>query len=397
MFWLNLLDKNLINLFSTKSVGVQIQNLPPFCLQGFWKLAKNAQLETGRFGYWRQHLLLSLLIAPLALMSGCGGGSDKPAITGGVSTFAVGLNSPFGITTSGGNLYVTNSGNHTVVKIAIASSGVVEKIAGTGSPGFANGTGTAASFKIPTGITTDGIDLYVTDTDNHAIRQIDIASAIVATSAGMGTPASNNGTATVAGFSAPFGVVWNATKRNLYVADSSNNTIRQVTVPTGEVSTIAGASAVGATDGFVGADARFNNPSGIATDGTYLYVADTANHTIRTIDISAASAVVSTLAGSAGIPGSADGTGINATFNSPLGMVVKGNNLFVADSVNNTIRQIDLVNRQVTTLAGNAISPPGFADGSGTIARFNNPSGITTDGISLYVTDTGNNSIRKIQ
>ena len=346
-----------------------------------------------------QHLLLLIVTASLALMCGCGGGSNNPPITGGVSTFATGLNSPFGIAAWGGNLYVTNSGNHTVVKIDLASSGVVQTIAGsTGSPGFVNGTGTSASFKFPNGITTDGIDLYVTDTGNHAIRQIDIASAVVATSAGIGTPASNNGTATAAGFSAPFGVVWHDIKRNLYVADSSNNTIRQITVPTGEVSTIAGnaASAVGSTDGLVGADARFNNPSGIATDGTYLYVADTSNHTIRRIDLSAASAVVSTLAGSAGNFGYADGTGVNATFNSPVGMVVKGNNLFVADSGNNTIRQIDLVNRQVTTLAGSAISP-GSADGSGTSARFNNPSGITTDGISLYVTDTGNHSIRRIQ
>ena len=347
-----------------------------------------------------QHLLLLIVTASLALISGCGGGSDKRAITGGVSTFAVGLNSPFGITAWGGNLYVTNTGTNTVVKIAIASSGVVETIAGTGSPGFVNGAGTSASFRFPTGITTDGNDLYVTDTNNHAIRQIDIASAVVAPFAGTtGLPGTNNGTATAAGFFAPFGVVWNATKRNLYVADSINNTIRQVIVPTGDVSTIAGnsASAVAATDG-LGADARFNNPSGIATDGTYLYVADTANHTIRQIDISAASAVVvSTLAGSAGNFGYADGTGMRATFNSPLGMVVKGNNLFVADSGNNTIRQIDLVTHQVTTLAGQANSPPGLADGSGTTARFDNPSGITTDGISLYVTDTGNNSIRRIQ
>lgn len=346
-----------------------------------------------------QNLLLLLLIAALTLMSGCGGGSDKPAIAGGVSTFAVGLNSPFGITAWGNNLYVTNTGNHTIVKIAIASSGVVQTIAGTGSPGFTNGTGTSASFKFPNGITTDGIDLYVTDTNNHAIRQIDIASAVVATFTGTtGLPGTNNGTATAAGFFAPFGVVWNATKSNLYVADSSNNTIRQITVPTGDVSTIAGnsASAVAATDG-LGADARFNNPSGIATDGTYLYVADTANHTIRRIDISAASAVVSTLAGSAGNFGYADGTGINATFNSPLGMVVKGNNLFVVDRGNNTIRQIYLVNLKVTTLAGGANFPPGFTDGPGTTARFNNPSGITTDGISLYVTDTGNHSIRRIQ
>jgi sugar lactone lactonase YvrE len=182
---------------------------------------------------------------------------------------------------------------------------------------------------------------------------------------------------------------------NVYVADAANSTIRKVT-PTGVVTTRAGSCGEsGSADG-VGAAARFNAPYGIAVDSaTNLYVADTFNHTIRKIT---PAQVVTTLAGQAGSPGSADGIGKGARFDFPSSIAVDLiGNLYVADTYNNTIRKLTLVgtNWVVTTLGGMA-GFYGTADGAGSIARFSNPSGIAVDGGgSLYVADFYFNTIRR--
>lgn len=366
--------------------------------------------------------LVTLTLIPLvALLGGCGPGDNK-VIGGSVTTIAgvagasgvadaatatdARFNDPTGITTDGSNLYVTDTGSHTIRKIAISVSGVpVTTLAGTaGAPASTNGSGTLAQFFLPAGIARDGTDLYVSDSANNTIRLIDVsagssaASAVVTTYAGSGTPDSGDGTGTAAEFKFPFGIVWNAFTSNLYVADSSNHTIRQIAiVPAGEVTTIAGnaTSGAGDTDG-IGADARFDNPSGITTDGTFLYVADTDNHTIRQIDVTSASSVVSTIAGTAGMPDSLDGVGAAARFRSPAGIVWSAGNLYVADTGNHTIRQIVVATGVVTTLAGTA-GVSGSTNGTGSAAKFNAPEGIISDGISLYVTDTGNHTIRRIQ
>ena len=119
---------------------------------------------------------------------------------------------------------------------------------------------------------------------------------------------------------------------------------------------------------------------------------DYGNSTIRKIVIS--TGAVTTLAGSAGALGSADGTGTAATFNYPTGIITDGTNLYVTDTYNSTIREIAISTGAVTTLAGGIAN--GSADGTGAAAIFNYPSGITRDGTNLYVTDTDNNTIRKI-
>jgi sugar lactone lactonase YvrE len=160
------------------------------------------------------------------------------------------------------------------------------------------------------------------------------------------------------------------------------------------VTTFAGtAGSYGSTDG-TGTDALFNSPSSITTDGTSLYVADTGNNTIRKIVISTKK--VSLFAGSTnGDSGSTDGTGTTARFNNPYGITTDGTSLYVADYGNHTIRKIVLATRMVSTLAGKTGSY-GATDGTGTDARFNNPLGITMDENNLYVADTGNNTIRKM-
>jgi sugar lactone lactonase YvrE len=303
------------------------------------------------------------------------------------------FNRPDGITTDGTNLYVTDKFNHTIRKIVI-STGAVTTLAGTAdSYGSTDGTGSAARFHYPNGITTDGTNLYVADTVNNTIRKIVISTGAVTTLAGTaGIPGSADGTGSAAGFNWPYGITTDGT--NLYVADTYNYTIRKIVISTGAVTTLAGTAGLpGSADG-TGSAARFYRPSGITVDGTNLYVADTYNYTIRKIVIS--TGAVTTLAGTAGSIGSADGTGSAAGFNWPSGITTDGMNLYVSDTDNYTIRKIIISTGAVTTLAGTAGSI-GSADGTGAFARFNYPGSITTDGISLYVTDTSNNSIRRIQ
>ncbi|MDO8281764.1 MAG: hypothetical protein Q7U10_03955 [Thermodesulfovibrionia bacterium] len=302
------------------------------------------------------------------------------------------FNRPYDITTDGTNLYVTDRDNHTIRQIVI-DTGEITTLAGTaGSSGSTNDTGALARFNQPTGITTDGTNLYVAEKENHTIRKIVIATKVVTTLAGSGASGFANGTGTAATFNQPYGITTDGT--NLFVTDRNNHTIRQIVIATGEVTTLAGtALSWGIADG-LGAIARFNEPRGLTTDGTNLYVTDWNNHTIRKIVI--ATGDVTTFAGDNTTSGDDDGIGTLAKFYRPRGITSDGTNLYVADYWNNTIRKIVISTATVSTLAASATAGFGFADGTGEDASFDEPSGITTDGISLYVTDNANETIRKI-
>jgi hypothetical protein len=308
--------------------------------------------------------------------------------TGAVARF----DGPAGMTTDGANLYIAENINNTIRKVVI-STGVVSTLAGTaGVSGSADGAGATASFSWPNGITTDGSNLFVTDAGANTLRKIVIATGMVTTMAGKaGVAGAADGTGTAASFSMPAGITTDSV--NLFVTDAENHTIRKIVIATGVVTTMAGKAGVaGAADG-TGTAASFNMPYGIATDGTTLFVADADNFIIRQIAIS--TGVVSTIAGKAGVSGSKDGTGADARFSRLGGLTTDGANLFVVDANSGTIRKIVISTGVVTTIAGNSIF--GFADGTGTAAKFNLPDGITSDGSSLYIADNFNNLIRRIR
>ncbi len=221
---------------------------------------------------------------------------------------------------------------------SLSLSGATSTLAGTaGSSGSTDGTGTAARLSNPYGITTDGTYLYVADSGNNTIRKIVISSGAVTTVAGTaGSSGSTDGTGTAARFSTPYGITTDGTY--LYVTDSGNNTIRKIVASSGAVTTVAGtAGTSGSTDG-TGTAAMFYTPYGITTDGKNLYVADSHNDTIRKIAIS--SGAVTTVAGTAGSSGSTDGTGTAARFSYPGGITTDGENLFLVEPGNNTVRTI---------------------------------------------------------
>jgi hypothetical protein len=310
-----------------------------------------------------------------------------------VSTLAVGLNSPRGMATDGTNLYVADSGTHTIRKVIIAT-GTVSTFAGTvGIPGSLDGTGIGAQFNGPRGVATDGTNLYVTDYGNNTIRAIGISTGAVTTLAGTaGVTGGIDGIGSAAQFNQPYGIACDGP--NLYVAEQSNHTIRRIVIATRTVTTLAGTAGVsGSLDG-TGSAALFNQPAGLATDGTNLYVADASNSTIRKIVV--ATRNVTTFAGTAGVTGAFDGVGSAAQFNGPRGITIDGTNLDVADTSNDTIRRIVISTRAVATLAG-TVGVTGNADGVGSAAQFSQPRGILFSGTSLFVADSGNNTIRQIQ
>lgn len=258
-----------------------------------------------------------------------------------------------------GNAYVADSNNHTIRKITPA--GVVTTLAGAaGVAGSTDGTGAAARFNYPNGIAIDGSgNLYVADTGNQTLRLITPAG-VVSTIAGTAlTRGSANGTGTAATFFWPMGVTVNSAGTQLFVSDYGSNTIRAIstvsapmTAANTTVSTLAGtAGLAGSTDG-AGASARFYGPQGLHLDASgNLYVADTWNNTLRYINTT--NAQVTTFAGTAGLAGSANGITTAATFNGPLDVTTDTDgNLYVIDSGNYSVRKITLSTNTVSTVVG---------------------------------------------
>jgi len=222
--------------------------------------------------------------------------------------------------------------------------------------GLRDGVGSAARFNRPYGMATDaaGTMVYVADREENTIRSIVVATQTVSTLAGQhGVEGLTDGIGTAARLRRPTDVACDASGATVYVADSWNNVLRAINTATQAVSTVAGAASAGTADG-VGSAARFHTDSGVAADasGAVVFVADTANNTIRRFD--AATRAVTTVAGVAAESGAADGTGSAARFNWPSGIAVDGagTTAYVADWGNSTIRRIQLASGVVTTLAG---------------------------------------------
>jgi streptogramin lyase len=218
---------------------------------------------------------------------------------------------------------VADLGNSTIRKIT--PSGVVTTLAGSGVTGRTDATGTAARFNGPAGVATDRAgNVYLVDSGNNIIRKITPAGAVSTLAGTAGSVGSTDATGTAASFNFPQGVATDSAG-NVYVADLSANTIRKIT-PAGVVTTLAGTAGVsGSTDG-TGAAARFDFPVSVATDDAgNVYVADQFNNTIRKVTPAGA---VSTVAGVAGQAGFAEGT-LPGLLGKPLGAAVSGTSLYI--------------------------------------------------------------------
>jgi len=316
---------------------------------------------------------------------------------------------PSGIATDGSDIYIADTNDQIIRKLALAdSSGAVSTIAGSGSPGMGNGSLDTASFNYPHGLAIFGTKLYVADTENNQIRLVDLSNGTVSLLAGSAAGLAGNadGKGTAALFHRPEGLAVNANGTMLYVADTFNHNIRQIDPVTQQVTTIAGSvatpAASGATNSSTGTSATFAYPVGLAFANNFLYVADSLNHLIRVIDLGTSGDPVSTLAGTggAGYLDAPIGPATSAEFNFPEGLAVDSvttpTKLYVADSNNSRIRVIDLTSGAVSTYAGDGTIRLSNNNLDPTKASLNNPLSLAFIGNSLYVTDSSSSIIREI-
>ena len=271
------------------------------------------------------------VVTTVAGIAGTSGSADGPVAS---ATFnAVGGVAP----DSAGNLYVADDGNYTIRKISAA--GVVSTLAGqAGMQGESDGTGSAARFYDPQNLAVDSAgNVYVADGMGQAIRKITPTGVVTTFAGAAGVSGSADGTGTAARFNFPTGIAVDGSG-NVYVADYGNDTVRKIT-PAGVVTTLAGKPGVaGSSDGTGGA-ASFNAPAGVGVDNAgNVYVADESNCTIREIS---PSGYVITVAGAAGDAGGVDGLPGNARFDAPGDVTIDAAGVvYVADSLNCTIRRI---------------------------------------------------------
>ncbi|EOD38772.1 hypothetical protein EMIHUDRAFT_224182 [Emiliania huxleyi CCMP1516] len=244
-------------------------------------------------------------------------------------------------------LYNTDSGGNKL-RLVEVDTGELTSLAGSGEAGDADGVRGAAQFHNPTGvaISPDGSALFVADNRSHKIRRVEVATGAVATLAGSGDADDADGVGDAAHFSYPSAVAISPDGGALFVTDSGNHKIRRVEVATGSVTTVAGNGDEGDADG-VGDAAHFCNPIGIAIslDGSALFVADNENHKIRRVEV--ATGAVTTLAGS-GEGGNADGVGDAATFDQPVEVAISadGSTLLVS-SVGDLRQRLEHVSKSL--------------------------------------------------
>ena len=291
-------------------------------------------------------------------------------------------------------LFIADS-NHNRIVIATLAGKLLD-VAGTGAVGAKNGPFATATFHHPQGMALDGQKLYVADTENHLIRVLDLDKKTVANLAGTGRQAPGRGGSghlhSVA-LSSPWDLL--LVGRTLYIAMAGSHQIGSIHSGTDMIRVVAGTGSENILNGPRN-DAAFAQPSGLATDGHNIYVADSEGSAIRKIPLDH-NAPVSTIAGTSDLEegrslfefGDADGIGNAARFQHPLGLAYHGGYLAVADTYNHKIKTIDIKTGQVKTWLGDgkrgdAIDPPEFAE----------PGGVSPAGGKLYIADTNNQVIK---
>src|SRR5829696_8024917 len=287
------------------------------------------------------------------------------------------------------HLFIADS-NHNRIVVTMLDGSLAETI-GTGEAGAVDGAFDKASFYRPQGMALAGDILYVADTENHLVRRVDLKSRNVETIAGTGQQSREyfkSGPARSIALSSPWDL--QLVDRVLYIAMAGPHQIWMLDLDKSEVSTFAGSGREARLDGSL-SEAGFAQPSGIASDGKTLYVADSESNIIRAIDI--AGGTVKTLVGGDLFEfGDVDGSGDDVRLQHPLGVLAFGDKLLIADTYNHKIKELDPKREKVTTLFGTG--KPGQADGA--MASFYEPGGLTIANDKLYVADTNNHAIRVV-
>ena len=291
----------------------------------------------------------------------------------------------------GARLFITDSGHNRIVVTDL--NGTVTTVIGDGQARLQDGAFAAASFQRPQGLAlADPDTLYVADTGNHSIRLVNLAAGTVTTVAGTGSQEYLFGRSTApaaGGLNSPWDVLW--LDGQLFIAMAGQHQVWRYDPDTATVILHAGSGREELRDG-VALMGGLNQPSGLATDGELLYVADSEASAIRRIDV-AEGGTMGTLVGTGLFDfGDADGVGDAALLQHPKDVAFADGLLYVADTYNHKVKVLDPATRQSTTLLGTGVE--GWQDGDGPEARFYEPGGLSVMGRSLYVADTNNHAVR---
>jgi len=287
-------------------------------------------------------------------------------------------------------LFVADS-DHNRIVIARLDGTFVETI-GTGAHGADDGGFDRATFFRPQGLALSGETLYVADTENHLIREVDLKAKTVTTIAGTGQQSreyGQTGSARSIALNSPWDL--QLVGRTLYIAMAGPHQIWKLDLDTREVSTFAGSGREARLDGPLD-EAGFAQPSALATDGKTLYVSDAEANIIRGINLGPNARVRTLVGGDLFEFGDKDGSGDGVRLQHPLGLTRWQNNLLIADTYNHRIKLLDPAARTVRAFAGTG--KPGQTDGAA--ASFYEPGGLAVAGDKLYVADTNNHAIRVV-
>jgi uncharacterized protein (TIGR03437 family) len=343
-------------------------------------------------------------VSPAGLITSVAGNGTQGFSGDGGPAAAARLNLPAGVAVdAGGNIYIADTGNSLVRQVA--PTGIIVTFAGKGGPGYYGdgGPATLAQVSNPEGLALDASgDLFIADTVNDAIRMVSPGGTI-STVAGNGYNnlagggfAGDGNPATSAELDAPEGVAVDASG-NLYIADSQNYRIREVSGSNGIITTIAGIGAPGYSgDGGPATSAQMSSPSSVAVDASgNVYFADRANARVRRI--SSGGGTISSAAGNGASGYSGDGgPAVDAQLDSPSAVAVGETNIYIADTGNARVRVVSSA-RTITTLAGNGTAGYSGDGGPAADAQLNFPEAIATDSAgNVYISDTGNGRVRKI-
>ena len=289
-----------------------------------------------------------------------------------------------------GRLFVADSSHHRIV-IADAATGKLQQVIGSGIPGLVDGSLADARFNDPQGMAFDGSRLYVADAKNHAIRKIDLKAGAVTTIAGDGTRGGYGQAEGAKGTEVAIASPWDLLKvgDRLYVAMAGTHQIWRMDLSTAAIAPFAGNGRETITDGPADS-AEFAQPSGFATDGTSLFVADSEVSAIRRVNLE--TGATETIVGEGLFEfGDVDGVGDEVRLQHALGVAFKDGILYVADTYNDKIKKIDPKTRRCDTYLGD-----GQQGDSDSPPRFNEPSGLAIVGEKLFVADTNNHRIRVV-
>lgn len=287
-------------------------------------------------------------------------------------------------------LFISDSNHNRIIVTSL--DGAVQQVIGSGSVGLNDGDLASASFNHPQGVALVGDVLYVADTENHAIRRVDLAAGTVETIAGTGNQGhmrEGRGPGRTTELNSPWDLV--AHNGTLYAAMAGTHQLWSMTLSDSRIGPYAGSGREALIDGPLAA-AALAQPSGLTTDGTKLYFADSETSSIRSADLNPTGRVGTIVGLDLFVFGDMDGSEHNVRLQHPIGITYFEGTLYVADTYNHKIKRVLPATRSAFTLLGTG--EPGDRDGRGDQAMFNEPSGLSMANGRIYIADTNNHRVR---